>query len=150
MADRAAVVGPGHASTRFVPVRDIGSRAAHLEIHAAGQPVAQAKGIADRHLKVEVRVDEARCYDVAGSIHCFSPRKSVFADRNNATVLDADIGDIVIQGFRVYDPAVVDHKIIVLREGSRNGQQPGNKCCRGQMKLFCHWIFLFATVFRLG
>ena len=84
---------------------------------AAGQPVAQPEGIADRHLKVEVRVDETRCHDLAGGIHRLGTRKCILADRDNATVLDADIGDVVKQGLGVDDPAVVDHQIIVLREG---------------------------------
>ena len=65
---------------------------------------------------MEVRVDETRRHDVAGRLHRLGPRDCIFGDCNNATVLDADIGNVVKQGFGVDDPAVVDHQIIVLRE----------------------------------
>ena len=59
-------------------------------------------------------VDEARCHDMAGGIHGLGTFEWFFADRDDAAVLDADIGDIVEQRFRVDDPAVVDNEVVVL------------------------------------
>jgi len=119
MANRTAIVGLGHTGTSLVPFRHIGSRTAHLEIHAAGQPVAQPEGIADRHLKVEMGVDEARRHDMAGGIYRLGTLQRFLADFGNAAIFDTDVGDTVKLRFRVHDPAVVDNEIIVLRNDRR-------------------------------
>ena len=75
---------------------------------------------------MEVGVDEARPHDMAGGIHRLGTFEWLFADLDDATVFDADIGDVVEQCFRVHDPAVVDDEVVVLGKGRRNGQ----KTCR--------------------
>ncbi len=64
-----------------------------------------------------MRVDEARRDDLAGGIHGLGALQRLFADRDDATVGDADIGDIVIHRFGINDAPIVNNEVIVLRHG---------------------------------
>ena len=60
-----------------------------------------------------VAIDKSRCNHQPFGIDGFLACNLVFSDDGDLAVLNADVGDGVLLGFRVHDPASVDDQVII-------------------------------------
>ena len=100
---------------RLVPRVDVRAMGADLEVQYRGPAVAQGELVGPGPVVVPVGVDKPRRHHMAGGIDGFLAGDLVLGDDGDLAALDADVGDRVIIGFRVHDPAVVDDQVVVVR-----------------------------------
>jgi hypothetical protein len=114
-----------------VPLVDVRTVGADLEVQYRGPAVAQRELIGPGPVVVPVGIDEPRRDHVAGGIDGFLSGDLFLGDDGDPAVLDADVGDRVIPGFRVHHPAVENDEIVVLGDGgNRRGEESAGHCCR--------------------
>ncbi len=112
---------------RLVPLVDIGAVGADLQIQDGGPAIAQGELVGPGPVVVPVGVDEPGRDHMAGGVDRLLACDLFLGDDGDPAVLDADVGDGVVLGFRVHDPAIQNDQVIVFGHG-------GQRYCKCQNK----------------
>jgi len=113
MGDSLTVVHLVFPFPRLVPLVNIRSMGAELQVQNRCPAVAQGQLVGPGPVIVRVGVDKTRRHHQPLGVDGLLPFNLVLGDDGDPAVLDADVGYGVILGFRVHDPAVVDDQIVI-------------------------------------
>ena len=124
----AEVDAPGTLALR-VPLVDRERPA--LELERRRYAVANLQVAAERIMAVGMQVDEPGRDDQARDIDHFRATQGPGRDRRDLRAADPDIHHRVQARFRIHDPAVAKHQVVLDRLGRAGDQQEDRerKCC---------------------